>query len=224
MVGLVGCSLPVFLILGVFCCCSFCQFLSSRSFSQLRDLLKSSLTIWKGFTDKIASQLKESVAIKTAVTESGDAVRAQGLELYCVELQQRLKDMKEERTEQEKQLIQLERMDWPRVIMRQKRTIGTLQESIVQLQKDSENERGSFARAMQKAMNALDNATGKKKRNRSSSSSSVGDNVHNLQEFITDISRQVSKHREEALEWQRRHRQSTKAWVSWAMWGNDGRG
>jgi len=186
--------------------------------------LKSSLTIWKGFTDKIASQLKESVAIKTAVTESGDAVRAQGLELYCVELQQRLKDMKEERTEQEKQLIQLERMDWPRVIMRQKRTIGTLQESIVQLQKDSENERGSFARAMQKAMNALDNATGKKKRNRSSSSSSVGDNVHNLQEFITDISRQVSKHREEALEWQRRHRQSTKAWVSWAMWGNDGRG
>jgi hypothetical protein len=66
----------------------------------LRDLLKSSLTIWKGFTDKIASQLKESVAIKTAVTESGDAVRAQGLELYCVELQQRLKDMKEERTEQ----------------------------------------------------------------------------------------------------------------------------
>jgi hypothetical protein len=180
----------------------------------MRGLLRSSLLIWKRSTDRIASQLRETVAIKTAVTESGDAVRAQGLELYCVELQQRLKDMKEERVEQENQLVNLERMDWPRVIMRQKRTITTLQESIVQLRKDSENERSSFARAMQKAMNALDNATGKKKRNRNNSSS-VGDNVHNLQEFITDISRQVSKHREEALEWQRRHRQSTKAWVSY---------
>jgi hypothetical protein len=101
--------------------------------------------------------------------------------------------------------------------MRQKRTIGTLQESIVQSRKDIETERSSFARAMQKAMTALDNATSKKRNRRGgggSSESNVTDNVHNLQEFITDISRQVSQHREEALEWQRRHRQSTKAWVS----------
>ena len=182
-----------------------------------RGLLQQGWERWTTSTSVLRNLEREAIAIRDAVAESGDAVRAQGLELYCVELQQRLSDMKEERTEQESELKKLERMDWPRVIMRQKRTIGTLQESIVQSRKDTETERSSFARAMQKAMTALDNATSKKRNRRGgggSSESNVTDNVHNLQEFITDISRQVSQHREEALEWQRRHRQSTKAWVS----------
>ena len=184
-----------------------------------RDLLRQGWRTWTYAAKDRQSAEREAKAILDAVVESGDAVRAQGLELYCVELQQRLSDMKEERTEQERQLRKLERMDWPRVVMRQTRTISTLQESIVQLRKDAETERSSFARAMQKAMKALDNATSSKKRSRrggggsSSESNKITDNVHNLQEFITDISRQVSQHREEALEWQRRHRQSTKAWV-----------
>ena len=57
------------------------------------------------------------------MTESGDAVRAQGLELYCVELQQRMKEMQQEAAEQEHLIEELHQMDWPRVVLKQKRTI-----------------------------------------------------------------------------------------------------
>ena len=180
-----------------------------------RDLLRLGWSKWRSMVSSVAHDLRTALAVQTAVSESGDAVRAQGLELYCVELQQRMKEMQEDAAEQEQLMDELHDMDWPRVVLKQKRTIRGLQEQAVALKQEIDDERAAFARAMNKAMSAL-NGDGKKKkgRGRSSGGDSKNKNAHNLQEFITDISWQVSRHREEVLEWQRRHKRSTRAWVS----------
>ena len=123
-----------------------------------------------------------------------------------------MKEMQEDAAEQERMMDEHDK-DWP-LILKQKRTIRGLQEQAVALKQETEDERAAFARAQNKAMSALNGNEKKKKGNRRSSEGSSSKNAHNLQEFITDISRQVSRHCEELLEWQRRHKQSTRAWVS----------
>ena len=179
-----------------------------------RDLMRLGWARWRKVASSVAHDLHTALAVQSAVAESGDAVRAQGLELYCVELQQRMKEMQQEAAEREHLIEELHQMDWPRVVLKQKRTIHGLQEQVVALKKEIEDERAAFARAMNKAMSAISGDNNKRNRRGRTRDDSRTNNAHNLQEFITDISRQVSRHREEVLEWQRRHKQSTKAWVS----------